>query len=492
MSLAVSPDRLQVIANQGKLVSTQHSCVLGVFSNMAIADNKSGMMTDSNTPSTTKSTPFTAVRKIATLHGYKEIHCNTQTAKIAFEKEEEVQKVVTDDDDSDDDEAKTENPKKKRIRINVYFTTGTVAGMVHMHDEMDGTIQFWTDTRPSKKEMISIFQDPMVSANSTYEEEYFYSLSEWRAGGPSIWSRVFKKSNGTAKEEEEVAGGNDDGSDDDFVIVDDGNSEDDEGNNWSRNDGKECDDARRWKYVQAVTNFCTYDEVMDITYFCEMWNKIRYGLHDHAHDGDEEEEEEKEEIKTSRDAFESLLLPEEEGVLKFCSNDCGICGQDMVGSYCSLGRVLCEAALETDPDTLVPILSYSIGSTDAVDAEAHSMDRIIKCDCPEGNTFVERYGDELNELKETLMSFPEYIRRELIQFYLQKLMHSYTLLVKLDGDGSGDNEDAEKEEVTDASPKYSTYRSYFLQNAIRAAHVDYGELYYDPYVKCQCFCHGCR
>jgi hypothetical protein len=38
----------------------------------------------------------------------------------------------------------------------------------------------------------------------------------------------------------------------------------------------ECDNAKRWRYVQAATKFCNSQQANQIAALCKLWNQLRY------------------------------------------------------------------------------------------------------------------------------------------------------------------------------------------------------------------------
>jgi len=246
----------------------------------------------------------------------------------------------------------------------------------------------------------------------------------------------------------------------------------------NRNDQEkaECDDSRRWLYVQAATNFCTPQQASQIAAFCKLFNELRFapGI-------------------TKREYFNSLSK-EVQDQLHFCPQNCGDCGKEREGSWCSLGAILVAVALETDPGRIFPILLplEKIMSSECVEwPDPIPLACMIHCECEGGIEFKDTHKSDLIRLTRQLLSFPKPVRRELLYFFMQKIAHSWEMFII----ARPDEEEGvwilpiAGEEVC-VSPL--TYGGYFkLSDAVYAAHREYGEMMYgDDEVGKLCSCHG--
>lgn len=326
------------------------------------------------------SIPIATVRQTALEAGFNEIQYNEQSRVISFQ-------------------------KTGVGRINVYYTTGTVATCIY-HPHRGKTQLFRRNQTP--KSLKDLFQNPRVHTGAGY---YTTTLRT----GTKLWT--------------------------------------------SNNNGKtQCDDARRWLYVQSVTDFCTPQQAAQIAAACELWNKLRFA----------------DDLPTSRQQFESYS-PELQARLPFCPDNCGQCGQDCAGSFCNLGAVLALVAHQTDPETLLPVLFY-LPSTEDDDAQGTQpdffpMQQFAHCECSEGRAFHESHLDELERFKRQLMSFPRQIRHELLFFFFKKIAHSYELVVKC--------EEGEGLQTDEGKMNFNTYGAAYLSYEILQARHEYGDLVHD-------------
>jgi hypothetical protein len=95
-----------------------------------------------------------------------------------------------------------------------------------------------------------------------------------------------------------------------------------------------------------------------------------------------------------KQVWRSLFSPKDKAkVNPRCPDECGQCGgQDQAGSFCSLGRVICSAALKTDKETLIPVFSNFGSKDDTRMTDGNGSDpfhavpfeAIADCTCIEG------------------------------------------------------------------------------------------------------------
>lgn len=343
--------------------------------------------------------PLEIIRKVASHHRYQEIQFNEKSRIISFR----------------NDTAST--------RINVYYTTGTIATCID-HPSKGKTQLFRRDQTTDCLQQI--FSNPRIHT------------------GVGYYRRIAEDSD--------------------------------------RRHDKYCDDAERWYYVQGVTNFCSYQQAAQIAAACKVWNGLRFAPG-----------------KTSWEEREELDPAIKEYLPDFCPDNCGKCGQDRAGSWCSLGRILCKVAKKTDTIPLL-VLNRSednCGNTNQENKSNQELDNILvpsddgsivadwcmeECKCEEGEKFSNWYASKLVKLERSLMSFPKIIRRELIYFFSKKLQHSHDLIViKSVGDHG-------------TEPEINSYAAQYLSNEILRTNWDYGDLTYNTNDSNQaklCLCNAC-
>jgi hypothetical protein len=237
-----------------------------------------------------------------------------------------------------------------------------------------------------------------------------------------------------------------------------------------------CDDELRWRYVcAAVPDFCNQRQVSQIAAICNLWNEIRFDKHG----------------PTMMDIYNSLSEEDKNEACSPCPDRCGNCGHDRAGTFCVLGTILIEVARVTDGHDMQ--IDHMLVSLDLFE-ETNDNQKMIPCDmfsicpCEEGNALKSFSIDSFERFYRQLMSFPKPIRRELIYFFLKKILHSYDLMV-----GSKDDQGEKTIYVKDGLyTRY--YGGVFLSNKVLSAHHDYGELAYvdDRVAGGRCKCHGNR
>jgi hypothetical protein len=356
-------------------------------------------------------TPIDGVRALAACHGYEEVQFNETSRVIAFAKSD---------------------PNK--TRVNVYYTTGTVATC--LHHPYSGKTQLFRREQ-TLESLGELFANPRQHTGSGY----------YKCGGPPLkWTRCFPSANqyrGNRNDQEKA----------------------------------ECDDSRHWLYVQAATNFCTPQQASQIAAFCKLFNELRFapGI-------------------TKREYFNSLSKEVQDQV-HFCPHNCGDCGKEREGSWCSLGAILVAVALETDPGRIFPILLPDFEKKKLGEGEERPdpipLACFIQCEYECGKEFKDTHESDLIRLNRQLLSFPKPVRRELLYFFMKKIAHSWEMFIIARPD---EEEGVWILPIADEEVRMSqqTYGGYFkLSDAVYVAHGEYGEMMYgDDEVGKLCSCHG--
>ena len=145
------------------------------------------------------------VRSIAIVYGYAEVQFNEAGRVISFKSLDGM------------------------IRVNVYYTTGTVVACLSHPNK--GKTQLFCRNQ-TLVSLPSIFRNPR-----THTGEGYYLVDTMQ--GNRRWAPIKH----TSYDDESPTA---------------------------------CDDAQRWRFVQAATNFCSAQQVSQIAATCELWNEIRF------------------------------------------------------------------------------------------------------------------------------------------------------------------------------------------------------------------------
>lgn len=314
------------------------------------------------------------------------------------------------------------------VRVNVYYTTGTVATC--LSHPYKGKTQLFR-RRQSLQSLEVILENPRAHTGEGY-----YQVVENRGG-----NRKWAPNNDTDK--------------------------------------VQCDDALRWRYVQAATNFCKPQQASQIAALCELWNQIRFDPNG----------------PTDLKAFDSLPEDVKDGLTSPCADGCGNCGSERAGTRCVLGSILVSVARITEGpeevylDFLFPSLQVMLNpSVPNEEKKPVPLEIFTDCQCDLGEQVQQSLGDLLRRFQRQLMSFPKPIRRELIYFFMKKLYHSYDLMM-------GMKQQSEVAPICQERKGENIYLGYYggiyLSNQVLGAHYDYGELAYgDDKKGGRCNCHG--
>jgi len=224
---------------------------------------------------------------------------------------------------------------------------------------------------------------------------------------------------------------------------------------------EECDDAKRWRYIHAATEFCNESIANQIAVLCNLWDKLRF-----IPDGNVNAKERFVRFDNqTKSEIESLFGP-----VNFCNDvneeSCRCKCTERAGSWCSLMKVLGKVANVTE----------GVEGFFPKDKTISSMDDIVNvsnCPCEEGIEFTNIHSEILLKLERQLFSFPRNIRRELLIWFLGKHMHNYEPFVY----------------APDRDPKVFLLAKEYCNNEILACHYDYGEMMYSNGAK-GCKCHG--
>ena len=346
-----------------------------------------------------------SVRQVANRHGFSEVQFNEVSRVIAFEKE------------------------SPRCRVNVYYTTGTVATC--LDHPRSGKTQLFRRGQ-TLDDLDVIFGNPRQHTGVGY----------FRSKGNTDWQPV-----------------------------------DSQGSRHRTFHKSECDDARRWRYIQSTQEgFCNESQANQIAALCKLWHQLRFAPPNGR------------DIMTTADKFSSMP-PEElasfnQGLVEAGYSEVSICQDceekgckctERTGAFCSLIRVVAKVAFITDG---VAGVVYS--KDDKTDIKG--IYELLDCQCDDGILFRQRHSKLLGKLERQFRSFPLRIRRELIHWFITKTVHGYEPFIM------NPNYDPSDEDSDDnGSVELCGFQ--FCSNSILAAHHDYGEIAYADGMR-GCNCHG--
>ena len=299
-----------------------------------------------------------SIRAVARRHGYKEIQFNETSRVVAFR-----------------DEAGT-------VRVNVYYTTGTVATCID-HPKSGKTQLF-------RRNMTLDDLDAIFANVRTHTGAGYYR----RNNGGSSWV---------------PSGG--------------------AGSIGSR--GEECDDAKRWRYVHAATGFCNDSQVNQIAALCKLWDNLRF-----------QPGQTSKQYHESFDQESNAWLASLFGPKNFCADACDPeCRCDCTmraGAWCNLYRLIVKVAYETEGVRVI----YTENPRDDIQEEIRESVKFqlageaCSCDCYEGQAFYNTYYTMVAKLYRQLRSFPKAIRRELLVWFFDKLTGGQSSMVVALPDGN--------------------------------------------------------
>ena len=116
-----------------------------------------------------------------------------------------------------------------------------------------------------------------------------------------------------------------------------------------------------------------------------------------------------------------------------CGKNCNR-GRERAGTFCVLGTILIDIVRDTEESTmeikkmlLLPVDHFD--ETTGTELPLIPSEKFSTCKCIEGVEVANTLSKSLVRFSRQLMSVPKRIRRELIYFFLKKLMHNYDLLV---------------------------------------------------------------
>ena len=284
--------------------------------------------------------PLDKIRNLAECYGYTEVQYNETSRVIAFV-----------------NQAKT-------ARVNVYYTTGTVATCID-HPRSGKTQLFRCDR--TLEDLDRIFSNVREHTGAGYHR---------------------RDNKGWVPHDQKTPG--------------------------SR--GVECDDARRWRYVHAATGFCNSSQINQIAALCKLFDSLRFEpggpTFKECHDAMGAEK---------RQQVEAIL-----GTRNFCCPDaddpnCRCRCSARAGAWCNLMKVIMLVAVN---DGVVGV--FRSGDIDPNDffQECNRVQLFTECECSEGKSFGNTYSTMLGKLQRQFRSFPKQIRIELVQWFFDKLMRS--------------------------------------------------------------------
>ena len=246
----------------------------------------------------------------------------------------------------------------------------------------------------------------------------------------------------------------------------------------------ECDDARRWRYIQSTQEgFCNEKQADQIAALCKLFYQLRFA----PPNGQD--------IMTTAEKINAM--PSEEldemnrrflqagfSAISICA-DCEETGckcNERSGSHCSISRIILKVAHVMDGVQGLVYLPKSGEEEEEKNFDIRSVEEFCSCQCHDGIIFRQRYSTFLEKLGRQFRSFPRSIRRELLHWFISKLYHGYEPFIY------NPNYNPTKEGTGENMP-IDFYGSRFCSNSIKNAHHDYGELTYVEGAK-GCNCHG--
>lgn len=361
-----------------------------------------------------------AIRLTASRHGFREIQFNETSRVVAFETTP----------------AATPGPK---CRINVYYTTGTVATCLD-HPRSGKTQPFRRDQTPD--DLNALFRNPRRHTGVGY----------FRAKSRQDWRPVDGR----------------------------GRATDWHGEEWRRRAEVEVRPGRRRRA------FATRTQANRIAALCGVWHRLRFSP-PNGRDLMTGAEYVGAMPPAELEALNAYVVEKTGRPIKICEdcNETGCKCTERIGSWCSLMAILMKVG--KDLDGIVGIWNMPMHETQEprvqfADATGDQAG-LINCPCAEGIDFRQRHSTFLEKLERQFRSLPAGIRRELLVWFTSKYAHGFEpFLMKPDFD-----------------PEYGPmgpdnfpcvgYGSHFCSNAIMQAHHEYGEMAHPEGSKC-CNCHG--
>lgn len=361
-----------------------------------------------------------SVRRVARDHGYAEVQFNEASRVIAFEKSD-----------------------PGRCRVNVYYTTGTVATCLD-HPRSGKTQLFRRGQTLGDVE--AVFRDPRRHTGVGY----------FRSNDRGTWQPV--DGHGRPK-------------------------------TFQKN---ECDDALRWRFIHSTQEgFCNESQANQIAALCKLWTQMRFAPNDCN-------------IMTTAEKFNSMPAGDLERMNDALRNaglagvticdDCEEtrCGcMERAGAWCCLTRALLKVAKATDG-----VEGVMRQGGDETRPLFMSSDQLMDCQCNDGMIFRQRHATFLEKLERQLMSFPPKIRRELLWWLISKQIHGYEPFMIIPSEEASEHGYEPfvfmKNEEGSCEKTFSLvfFGHALCSDGILRAHHDYGEMAYSKDQKKGCNCHG--
>ena len=319
-----------------------------------------------------------------------------------------------------------------QCRVNVYYSTGTVATC--LDHPRSGKTQLFRRGQ-SLDDLAGIFSNPRQHTGVGY----------FRSKGRESWQPV-----------------------------------DGQGRQSKTFHNSECDDARRWRYIYSTQDgFCNDRQADQIAALCKLIHQLRFAP-PNGYDIMTTAEKFNSMPREQFEAYNQLLRQAGFPGITICE-DCEETGckcNVREGSHCSILSVLLKIAFHMDG--VVGLFRDSEEGVEKIDIR--SVDEMISCDCDDGKLFRQRHSTFLVKLDRQFRSFPRNIRRELLHWFLSKLVHGYEPFM-INQNYDPNSNDADKKFPVEF------YGASYCSNAIKSAHHDYGELTYIEGGK-GCKCHG--
>ena len=238
-----------------------------------------------------------------------------------------------------------------------------------------------------------------------------------------------------------------------------------------------CDDELRWRFVvTALHGFCNEQQVVQISALCRLWNEIQFDKYG----------------PFTIEFYNTQPVEIKQEMYSPCPD----------GNFCVLGSILIavlRSMEQLDVELMAPWPSASFNkqfedgpivdhsNTSCEEEKKEKMttyedlmsghDQFQQCKCEEGQIIRDELGNKLDMFKRQLVAFPKRIRRELIYFFLKKILPQYEIIICTKKERTTIRYifEFKKGEKNDIYYAY-LYNTYFLNDDVRLAHHDYSEL----------------
>ena len=242
---------------------------------------------------------------------------------------------------------------------------------------------------------------------------------------------------------------------------------------------EECDDARRWRFIHSTQEgFCNESQANQIAALCNLWDQLRFAP---GHGIMTTADKVNSMTPSALNEFNNALTQAGYSPISICADceDRRCRCSERTGSFCCLLRVLMKVARDMDG---VEVLIKGLYGNNGDKLDIQSAVDLMNCGCGDGKIFQQRHAAFLERLERQFRSFPARIRRELIHWFISKHMHGYEPHL-FNPDFNPDLE------WNNGNFPLEPYGGKFCSNDILHAHHDYGDLSYSEEQK-GCNCHG--